>query len=267
MTDRPFELSGRLKGAYLMRGLRIIAVALIGVLASCAQVPEESVTLSEDVGTVLEELRQKNAALIVRMFDDRKAQINQFIDETYAPFVVSTAMEKVKALDKLKLLVDEGKGAQALKLMQIMVNRSLAKIQAKRTELLQPIQRQEARVKAAFDNAFGIAIKGTETTTGLLRSVRRVHSAQEQILAELGLKDLRNTVHRDAALVSDKLGKLLASTRNLDAALDEATKEGSACAAGDVECKFKNIKAVLEGAVDVGSAAKGAFDDTVKDGR
>ncbi len=250
-----------------MTGLRTIAVALLlGILASCAQVPEESITLSEDVGSVLEELRQKNAALVVRMFDDRKAQINQFIDETYAPFVVSAAMKKVNALDRLKRLVDEGKGDQALKLMQIMVNRSLARIQAKRTELLQPIQRQEGQVKAAFDNAFGIAIKGTETTTGLLRSVRRVHSAQDQILGELGLKDLRNTVNMDAALVSDTLAKLLTSARNLDASLDEATKDGGGCAAGDVECKFNRIKGVLESAAGVGSAATGALDNTVKVG-
>ena len=250
-----------------MRELRIIAAALLlGVLASCAQVPEESVTLSEDVGSIIEELRQKNAALIVRMFDDRKAQINQFIDETYAPFVVSSAMKKAKALDRLKRLVDEGKGDRALKLMQIIVNRSLAKIQTKRTELLQPIQRQEDQVKAAFDSAFGIAIKGTETTTGLLRSVRRVHSAQDQILGELGLKDLRNTVNRDVASVSDKLANLLASARNLDTTLDEATKDGRGCAADDVECKFRKIKSVLEGAAGVGSAATGVLDNTAKDG-
>ena len=149
-----------------MTGLPTFAAALlVGALASCAQVPDESVTLSEDVGSVLEELRQKNTALMVRMFDDRKAQIKQFIDETYAPFLVSSAMRKARALDHLKRLVDEGEGDQALKLMQIVVNRSLAKIQAKRTELLQPVQRQEDQVKAAFDSAFGIAIKGTETTT------------------------------------------------------------------------------------------------------
>ena len=250
-----------------MTGLRVFAAALLfGALASCAQVPEEAVTLSEDVGSVLEELRQKNAALVVRMFDDRKAQINQFIDETYAPFVVSSAMKKTKALDRLKRLVDEGQGDRALKLMQIMVNRSLAKIQAKRTELLQPIQRQEDQVKAAFDSAFGIAIKGTETTTGLLRSVRRVHSAQDQILGELGLKDLRNTVNRDVASVSDKLASLLASARNLDASLDEATEDGSGCAADDVECKFRKIKSVLEGAAGVGSAATTVPNNTTKDG-
>ena len=250
-----------------MTGLRTFAAALLfGALASCAQVPEESVTLSEDVGSVLEELRQKNAALIVRMFADRKAQINQFIDETYAPFLVSSAMRKARALDHLKRLVDEGEGDQALKLMQIMVNRSLAKIQAKRTELLQPVQRHEDQVKAAFDSAFGIAIKGTETTTGLLRSVRRVHSAQDQFLGELGLKGLRNTVNRDLASASDKLASLLASARNLDATLDEATKDGSGCAAGDIECKFRKIKSVLEGAAGVGSAAKGVLDSTIKDG-
>ena len=81
------------------------------------------------------------------------------------------------------------------------------------------------------------------------------------------MKDLRNTVNRDLALASDKLASLLASARNLDATLDEATKDGSGCAAGDIECKFRKIKSVLEGAAGVGTAAKGVLDNTTKDGK
>ena len=77
---------------------------------------------------------------------------------------------------------------------------------------------------------------------------------------------MRNTVNRDVASVSDKLASLLASARNLDASLDEATEDGSGCAADDVECKFRKIKSVLEGAAGVGSAATTVPNNTTKDG-
>lgn len=220
-----------------------------GLLISCAQVPKESITLSEDVGSVLEELRQKNVALVDRMFADRKNRINEFIDKEYGPFVVSAAMKKTNAVETLGNLVKAGKGDQALKLMQIMVNQSLAQIQKRRASLLQPIEVQQSQVKAAFDSAFGVAIKGTETTTGLLRSVRQVDDAQNAITGELGLKDLRATVNQDAARVSEKLALLLSGADTVSTAIDGATDAGTACKPGDIECKFEKIKSVLESTV------------------
>ena len=91
----------------------IIAVLWFGILTACAQLPPESVTLSEDVGEVLEELRQKNASLVGQLFHDRKARINAFVDNVYGPTVVADAMKKVNAVALLKKAVDAGKVSTA----------------------------------------------------------------------------------------------------------------------------------------------------------
>ena len=91
--------------------LLCVGVVGIGLLASCAQVPEDSVVLSEDVGSVLEELRQKNATLVDRMFSDRKDRVIEFIDKEYGPFIVSEAMKKTNAVETLSNLVKAGKGS------------------------------------------------------------------------------------------------------------------------------------------------------------
>lgn len=236
---------------------RFLCVCLLGfgLLASCAQVPQESVTLSEDVGSVLEELRQKNAALVDRMFTDRKNRINEFIDKEYGPYIVSEAMKKTNAVETLGNLVKAGKGDQALKLMQIMVNQSVAQIQKRRAALLQPIETQQSQVKAAFDSAFGVAIKGNETTTGLLRSVRQVDAAQNAILGDLGLKDLREKVNADAAAVSDKLAVILSGATSVETAIDGATDQATACKSDDVQCKFEKLKSVLDAATKAVKAA------------
>ena len=234
--------------------LLCVGVVGIGLLASCAQVPEDSVVLSEDVGSVLEELRQKNAALVDRMFSVRKDRINEFIDKEYGPFIVSEAMKKANAVETLSNLVKAGKGDQALKLMQIMVNQSVAQIQKRRASLLQPIETQQSQVKAAFDSAFGVAIKGNETTTGLLRSVRQVDASQNAILGDLGLKDLRSKVNADAAAISNKLAVILSGAHSVESAIDGAT--ATACKLDDVQCKFEKLKSVLDAAVDSVKSAK-----------
>jgi hypothetical protein len=232
--------------------LLCVGVVGIGLLASCAQVPEDSVVLSEDVGSVLEELRQKNATLVDRMFSDRKDRVIEFIDKEYGPFIVSEAMKKTNAVETLSNLVKAGKGDQALKLMQIMVNQSVAQIQKRRASLLQPIETQQSQVKAAFDSAFGVAIKGNETTTGLLRSVRQVDASQNAILGDLGLKDLRSKVNADAAAISNKLAVILSGAHSVESAIDGAT----ACKLDDVQCKFEKLKSVLDAAVDSVKSAK-----------
>lgn len=229
----------------MARFASLVSAVFLGLLTACSQVPEQSVTLSEDVGQVLEELRQKNTSLVTQLFDDRKSRINAFVDNVYGPAVVSKAMKATNAVARLKTAVDTGKGDEALKLMQTMVNLSLARIQKTRAELLRPIEKQQREVKTAFDNAFGVAIKGTETTTGLLRSIRAVDTAQNQILGKLGIQNLRATVNKDFANVSDRLGQFLGGAQKVDQALNEVTAAAKDADGKGIEGKIELLKKIL----------------------
>ena len=244
-----------------MRGTVLCLV--VALVAACAQVPEQSVALSIDVGRALEDLRQKNAALIGQLFSDRKKKVNDFVDTVYAPYVIQRNLtvekdyedtgQKISMLNLIAKLVDDGDQKGALATMNFVVERLTADIQSKRRELLTPVETQERQVKGAFDSAFGIVIQGNETTTGLLRSIRQVHSAQENILQDIGLRqDLRGEANSTFARASDTIGKIIGDARAVDAALGEITADSAECqdAEDKIQCKVDRMKTILETAVD-----------------
>lgn len=244
--------------------MRSIALCLVVVLASaCAQVPEQSVTLSMDVGKALEDLRQKNAELIGQLFSDRKRKVNNFVDTVYAPYVIRRNLtaekdyentgRKISMLNLIPKLVNDGDEKGALAAMNFVVEGLTNDIQSKRKDLLAPIETQERQVKVAFDNAFGIVIQGNETTTGLLRSIRQVQSAQEKILQDIGLKqNLRGEANSAFARASDTIGKIIGDAQAVDAALGKITAASAECndAEDKILCKTDKMKTILETAVD-----------------
>ena len=244
--------------------MRSIILCLVVVLAAaCAQVPEQSVTLSVDVGKALEDLRQKNAALIGQLFSDRKKKVNDFVDAVYAPYVIQRNLTAIKdyentgkgisMLNLIPKLINNGDEKGALAAMNFVVEGLTNDIQSKRTELLVPIETQERQVKEAFDNAFGIVIQGNETTTGLLRSIHQVQSAQEKILQDIGLNEnLRGEANSAFGRASDTISKIIGDAQAVDAALGKITADSAECNSAEdkVLCKADKVKTILETAVD-----------------
>lgn len=231
--------------------LRLLLLATL--LSGCAAVPQEAVVLSEDVGGILEELRQKNSALIDQLYVDRKARVNAFVDNVYAPAVVRDAITRTRALERIAASVDEGEVAEALSMMEAIVRLSRQRIEQTRRELLSPLEAQEAGIRAAFDASFGVAIRGTETTTGLLRSVRAVHDSQERLLGHAGIEDLRATVNARSAQASRRLQDILAGAATIDGGLDSmaASGEVSMDEASEMVRRIKDIIAAAGGGAAV----------------
>ena len=226
------------------------------MIAACAKVPEQSVTLSVNVGESLEELRQKNADLVSLLFRDRRKMVNDFVDTVYAPYVINMNLTTEQDYEKngqeismLNLILkhgEKGEEKEAFDAMYIVVTALIDDIQSMRAELLRPIETQEQQVKRAFDNAFGIVIQGNETTTGLLRSIRQVHSAQDRFLQDIGIgKDLRGKTHSAFADASQVIEKILDDAQGADSTLDKISAECKK-AEDEVQCKIDKFKLTLE---------------------
>lgn len=224
---------------------------LATLLAGCAQVPQEAVVLSEDVAGILEELRQKNSALIQQLYVDRKARVNAFVDEVYAPAVVRDAITRTRALERIAGRVEEGEVAEALSMMETIVRLSRRRIEQTRRELLSPLEAQEAEIRTAFDAGFGVAIRGTETTTGLLRSVRAVHDGQERLLGHAGIEDLRASVNERSAEASRRLEGVLAGAAAVDDSLESMAASGEVSMEEASEM-VRRIKEIITAARDEG---------------
>ena len=224
-----------------MTRLRTLKSAFAGclaalLLAGCADVPQEAVTLSVTIGKDLEEVRRSHRELAIRYFERSRVDVNRFIDNVYRPTFVQKALTEATyeyEPDKPELkflpilqreisrLNDGEKGADPLFYMRVVVNEAVRTIEQTRLELLKPIQAREKQVLRAIDDAYSKVMNAHAIATGHLASVRRVQQAQEELLADVGLKDIRRKFIDRAADISDRASDILAKTRKASSNLDD----------------------------------------------
>ena len=224
-----------------MTSLRTLKSAFAGclvalLLVGCAGVPQEAVTLSVTIGKDLEEVRRSHRELAIRYFERSRVDVNRFIDDVYRPAFVQEALteatyEYEEGKPELKFLpilqkeiarLNVGEeGADPLFYMRVVVDEAVRTIERTRLELLQPIEAREQEVLRAIDGAYSKVMNAHAIVTGHLASVRRVQQAQEELLADLGLKDIRKKFIDRAADISDRASDILAKARKATSTLDD----------------------------------------------
>ena len=199
-----------------------IAVA-VSLICACAQVPKEAVTLSDLVAKDLVAMRAAHTALVRQYFGSMRENVNAFVDYTYRPFIVEKTMEDLDLVKEIQAAAAgrHKEGLDALDVMEIYVEEAINQIQSFRAEMLAPINSQESRLLADLDRSYNAMINASATVTAHLRSVTKVHEAQQQALSHLGVDpQLQERIAGQAANLSGEVSDLLAKARAGQETLD-----------------------------------------------
>jgi hypothetical protein len=218
--------------------MRIVmgAVGLcLAVVVGCAQVPKESVELSTTVGRDLAVTHKAHIQLARVLFERMKEDVNRFIDGTYAPFQIRAAMARQVALANSSDVAEKRKSlllaihaafepdasdrlqSAVLQGMESLVTQIRADIEAKRRELLEPLEEQERVVMGGINRAYQRMHYANSIVTGHLGSIARVHDAQSELLEEIGIdRDLRKDIGEGLAGVSAKISTLVNRAEKVD---------------------------------------------------
>jgi chaperonin cofactor prefoldin len=238
---------------------RIVAIALLFILLGCAQVPKESVELSTTVGRDIAEVYRAHRELAIILYTRIKSDINKFIDEVYAPYVIKELLAKDQARfnqgNQLSLFFalnsavqqPDNKNAQlkALDFMDIFVRKLRARIESYRAELLQPVMDQEKRLLSAIDRSYNQIHYANSIVTGHLASIVKVHDAQEEILQKFGVEGLRKDVGENLAEVSNKVASLVETGKKAEEEIEKTT-ESAQGKSKKLQEKFNEIKNQIE---------------------
>ena len=177
--------------------LVVIFSALL--LVSCASIPKETVTLSKTIGSDLQILHDSHRNMVQLYYNGIKLNINTFIDDVYAPFIIHHVLEV--ELNKHKrgessiygIIENAGKKGgkdeteEALNVMLEFQEAANQQINAKKAELLSPILQQEREILSAIDQSYQNTIYANTTLTTYLVSVRKVKECQIEALSFVGL--------------------------------------------------------------------------------
>ncbi len=215
--------------------LGVCRVLLAGCVAGCAHVPAEAVKLSYQVGQDLPRLHESYDNLIHERFEDFRARRKAYLEEVWAPDFLSRWIEKGRLVDIAKgtivwsfdtaSFIKPTPGNEKMQLLTTINEwsaQAVGKIEKKRKELLDPLDRDEKELRRQVQEAFTRVMQANAYITAHLQSLRNVEEAQDEALKALGIKDLRDSINKALAKASDEAAAGLDKVRKADGLVDKA---------------------------------------------
>jgi len=214
-----------------MKQLIIFTLSIV-FLYGCASIPPESVQLSSTLGNDLQALHKSHRAMITLHYGKLKGQINQFVDDVYAPYAISQSLkiemddfnagnESLPGLIKDASEGNDDASKEVLLYMQDFLEIANEDIELMRNELLLPVQQQEEKLLLEVDNAYQNAIYANATLTAHLQSIRKVKETQSKAYQLIGLNDVHETITDYAVKASEIVDEATKTAKKVDKTSDE----------------------------------------------
>lgn len=218
------------------------------LVTSCASIPKETVVLSKTIGADLQVLHNSHRETIQILYGKIKMNINTFVDDVYAPFVIhyvlQTELEKYKegASSIFGIIETAGKiggkseTEEALNVMLEFQEAANTDITTMRNDLLQPVLLQEREMLNAIDISYQNTIYANASLTAYLTSLRRVKDSQSEALSIVGLNGIDVTLANKLVELSGLVDIALDKGKKIDIKSDEAYQQ-----INDIVNKIRNL--------------------------
>jgi hypothetical protein len=219
-------------------GVRASGLLLISLLAaSCASVPQESVELSHIIGKDLKALKASYDLLIQERFSDYRTRRIDYLENEWIPKFIDVWIKKGRLIDTAqgKVVFDEAQrkfvpptgGQEQQQLLSTILSWSksaIRQIEKKRAKLIDPLDAEEASIRAQAAKAFDQLIQANAVVTAHLSSIRDVKELQTQALETIGAKDLVDQLNKQLIALSNSAEAGMDEIRNADGLVDRASE-------------------------------------------
>ena len=138
---------------------RLFLLAAFILAAGCATTPDESIELSATIGRDLAVVHEANRNLAVMHFDHLLADVDRFVDEVYRPYIIQATMEDLDLVGELQLSLAGEHDLDALDILTIYAEETMAQIDTFRREMREPIQAQRNQLGHPLSIVHSVCIK------------------------------------------------------------------------------------------------------------
>jgi len=218
---------------------KIIVLLFLAVsfLTTCVSIPRQTITLSQTIGSDLRELQKAHLNITDIYFRKIKNDINIFIDDVYAPYIIHYVLknELKKFKDGIPSIYSsieiagqkEGKdeSEKALNEMSDFLDAAHKQIESKRNELLLPISKQESDIINSVNQSYENVIYANSTISAYLQSIRKVKDAQEKALTMIGLSGSDTLTTNSLVKLSEQIDIAIRKGKEIDIKSDDASKQ------------------------------------------
>ena len=192
---------------------RVKVVIVSGILLAatgCASVPPAAPQLSANLGGRIQEMHATHLQAVRLYFDAKRAEVDRFVNDEWLPLFAKEVLEQPAVASKIEQLQAGTPPAERVAIIVGLGTRLQAKINAKRLELMRPIEEYELAVVRKLEESYNTTQAINSTLTGLLSATADATKTQQDILGALQIQG-----PLDGALNgAEKLVGLLTDGRN-----------------------------------------------------
>jgi hypothetical protein len=194
-----------------MTRVQIVVVSGILVTATgCASVPPAAPQLSANLGGRIQEMHASHIQAVRLYFNAKRAEVDRFVNDEWLPLFAKEVLEQPAIASKIEQLHTGTPPAERVAIIVGLGTRLQAKINAKRLELMRPVEEYELAVVRKLEESYNTTQAINSTLTGLLSATADATKTQQDILSALQAQG-----PLDGALAgSEKLVGLLTDGRN-----------------------------------------------------
>jgi len=234
----------------IMKTFKCLVLIFVLLLGACAQMPKEAVELSATVGRDIAQVYQSHKEIAALLYERIKKDVNKFVDNVYAPYQIKRQLKddyndfKSGNEDSLFAVLnyalnhpdDSQAQLNTLEYMEIFLEVVRGDIESFRQEQLSLVIKQEQNLLSAIDRSYNQIHYANSIVTGHLSSIAKVYDAQNQILKEFGIEDLRKDIGETLAETSRKVSEYTDQAKKIDEKTEETEKKIK-----DWKTKFNNL--------------------------
>jgi hypothetical protein len=168
-----------------------IAFLLMGslLILGCATIPSEAPQLSAQLGTRISAVEASHKRLLADFFNEKRRRVDEFIQEEWIPLFAEELFSDSTIADTWNEVVRSQEMRDRVKFILIAGPKLQKKINAKRLELIQPLDELERTIALKLKNEYDQMRAINNTLTSFLVSASKVEETRRRYLELVGISE------------------------------------------------------------------------------
>ncbi len=185
---------------------KVLCISLTLFIAGCASIPQQASLLSEEIGQRISSIEQSHINLLHNFFDEKRNQIDDFITEKWIPTYANNVFNNPTVSAAWDEIVTSNDTQQRLNFIVKMGTGLQDKINAKRLELIKPLDDLESTLEQKIREEYDALKSANNSLTSYLNSALKVEENRNRYLAMMGITE--NKMNQTISDIDSFVGKL-----------------------------------------------------------
>jgi len=185
--------------------------------AGCASIPPEAPELSAQLGTRINALEAAHRRLLADFFNEKRRRVDDFVQQTWLPLFAKEFFSDPKIQSTWDQVVASKDPEDRSHFLALVGPKLQAKINAKRLELIQPLDQLENEISLKLAAEYDQIRSVNGTLNALLQSAAQADANRKRYLEAAGVTDEK--VDSLIGEASDAVSLLLQTGQDVDAAV------------------------------------------------